>query len=638
MTDDVDVEELEGALWRLVTSLGGSPTIDEVAGSLALEGGPVTGGTFADLALLPSGADTVTVVERPVLGRGPEVRHVALAEAVPACEAVRTGLPVLLGSRPEIGRRFPGVLDDIVAAGFSAWAAVPLHGTSGDVLGSVDIGWALPQRFEAGQLRRLDLVAQLVAMTVERAQAVASERGTGRRGDGPARRPASADSGAGSQPSRLPTEVAERLVGSADRTEVLQRLSRLLVPRMADWCTVIVPEGEALVRVAARHVDPAREALAQRLVGSYPHPFSGPSPGVVVYRTGAPLRLAHLVEDINRNLDDSTASNAYGRTLRLLGDGPGLITPVAVDGEVQAVVTLTRRAGDGYSDEDVAVMADVASQVAVALVSADQVLHQHQTARALQAAVLPTTLPSRDGITMAARYRPASHGGQVGGDWYDAFELVDGRIALVIGDVAGHGIGAAALTAQMRNVLRANLFSGVGPLESLCSLSHLIAAQEPDAMATIACAELDPSTGAVTWASAGHPAPIIVSSSGHAEYLTGLPVPPVGCIPAALAGDRREHRARLDPGSRLVLFTDGLYERRNVDLDIGLAHLMILAEQSIGLPDPGAVCDVILDGVLTGADEDDACLLVAQRDPSPRHWREGSGMGAAPSPAGSGPG
>jgi len=610
--DEVEVEELEGALWRLTTSLDGSVTIADVAGSLALEGGPVTGGTFSDLALLRPGANEVDIVDRPVPGRGLAApRAVPLAAAVPACEALRSGLPVLLGSPDEIGRRFPDLLGDLVAAGFSARAAVPLHGTSGDVLGAVDIGWALPQRFDARQLRRLDLVAQLVALAVERSRAVAPDRGVVRRPP----EPPDAHRVADSQQSRLLTEVAQRLAGAGDRTEVLKRLTHLLVPRMADWCTVIVPDSEALVRVAARHIDPPRDALVQRLVGSYPHAYSGPSPGATVYRRAAPLRLDHLVEDINRDLDDSTASTAYGRTLRLLGDGAGLITPVAADGTVHAVVTMVRRNG-GYSDEDVAVMTDVASHVAVALTSADQVLNQHETAHALQAAVLPATLPTVPGLRLAGRYRPASDGGQIGGDWYDAVELENGRIALVVGDVAGHGIGAAALTAQMRNVLRAHLFSGVGPLQSLSRLSHFVVTQEPDAMATIACAELDPATGTVTWASAGHPAPIVVSSSGRAVHLAGRPVPPVGCIPPAPPDGPREHCITLDPGDRLLLFTDGLYERRNVDLDIGLAHLMILAEQSSGLPDPGDAGDLILDGVLTGADEDDACLLVAQRDPS----------------------
>ncbi|MGD0394558.1 MAG: SpoIIE family protein phosphatase, partial [Acidimicrobiales bacterium] len=689
MTDDdsVELEEREDALWRLASSLAGSVTLRDVAQSLVNEAGRAAGGTFANLALLVSGAGAVKVLHQSSSETGPAgTREFDLEATVPACDAIRTGLPVLLGSIDEIGKRYPGVLTEITAAGLSARATLPLHAAHGGILGAIGIGWQLPQNFDVPQLRRLDLVAQLVALAVERAQMVqpgqrAEELGraletmphaffsvgsdfciaqvnsegarllhstqeelkgknlldfpetAGRAFEAhyrkamsmeqpvvfeeyhqpmdtwfevhawPARRGlniyfsdvsnrhdlerhgAFADIGPNADINRLRilTVVAEHLVGSADRTEVLQRLTQVLVPDMADWCTIVTPADEALVRVAARHVDPPLDDLAQRLVGSYPHEYSGPSPGVVVYKSAEPLRMARLVEEIIRDLDDSIASTAYGRTLLLLGDGPGLITPVIVDGDVQAVITMIRRTGDGFSDEDVAVMTEVASHVAVALVSADHVQNQHETARALQAAALPSSLPESANLQMAAGYRPASDGGQVGGDWYDAFELETGRIAIVVGDVAGHGIGAAALTAQMRNVLRANLFSGVGPLRSLSKLSHLMATQEPDALATIVCAEVDPVTGDVTWASAGHPAPIVVSRPGVSAYLPGRPALPIGCTNPSPSEETREHRLTLERGSRLFLFTDGLYERRRVDLDIGLAHLMILAEQSLSL-------------------------------------------------------
>ena len=719
MTDNegVGLGEREDAVWRLATSLAGSVTLREVAESLVLEGGPATGGAFANLALLDPGSSRVTVFHTaPTAGHPALTRELDLAEDLPACEAIRSGLPVLLGSIDEVRARYPDVLQEITAAGLSARASLPLPSAVGGMLGAIGIGWHLPQEFQAHKLRRLDLVAHLAALAVERAQVLEAGRqgsqwaraletmpnpffslgedlcitevnaegarllhlsreelkgkklpdfpvvaGAGfeahchralstgepvvfeefhaplgtrfevhawpvggglniqlsdvghRHGLEPP--PSSADAAPGAVTSgfRLITVVAERLVGSAHRTEVFERLTQVLVPALADWCTIVVPEDEGLHRVAARHADPPRDDLAQRLVGSYPHRYSGPSPGVVVYRSGEPMRMAHLVEGITRDLDGSIADTAYGRTLRLLGDGPGLITPVLVGGEVQGVITLVRRSADAYTDEDVAVMVEVASHVAVALVSADHVQNQHQTARALQAAALPGALPSSEGLSLGAGYRPASHGGPVGGDWYDAFELDTGRIALAVGDVAGHGIGAASLTVQMRNALRAHLFSGIGPLESLSQLSHLIATQEPGALATIVCAEVDPATGQVTWASAGHPAPIVVHRTGHSVYLTGRPVLPVGCIGPSPSGDRRQHHLVLEPGARLLMFTDGLFERRQVDLDIGLAHLMILAEHSLNSPTPGRACDFILDGMLSGPMRDDACLLVAQR-------------------------
>jgi serine phosphatase RsbU (regulator of sigma subunit) len=616
MTDgeDVEVEEREDALWRLATSLAGSVTLHDVAEALVREGGGAAGGTFANLALLTPGSDLVRMLHHSSSGRGPSgQREVSIEADVPACEAIRNGLPVLLGSIDEIHRRYPDILGEITAAGLSARASVPLHAATGEMLGAIGIGWHLPQDFDAQQLRRLDLVAQLAALAVERSQ-IAESSDAGHR-HALERSPSSthADPQADINRLRLVTVIAERLVGSADRNEVFQRLTQVLVPAMADWCTICIPGDEELVRVAARHTERPLDDLVRRLVGSYPHRYSGPSPGVVVYRSGEPLRMDHLVEEINKDLDDSIASTAYGRTLRLLGDGFGLITPVLVDGEVQAVVTMTRRAGDGFSDEELAVLVEVASHVSVALVSAQHVENQHETALALQAAALPSSLPNSEQLHIAAAYRPASDGGQIGGDWYDSFELETGRIALVVGDVAGHGIGAAALTAQMRNVLRAHLFSGMGPLESLARLSHLIVRQEPDALATIVCAELDPATGRVTWASAGHPAPIVVSHPGHSVQLTGRPVPPIGCSIPSGSEEEREHHFTLERGARLIMFTDGLYERRRVDLDIGLAHLMILAELSVDRPHLGEACEFMLDGLLSGADEDDACLLVVHR-------------------------
>jgi serine phosphatase RsbU (regulator of sigma subunit) len=151
----------------------------------------------------------------------------------------------------------------------------------------------------------------------------------------------------------------------------------------------------------------------------------------------------------------------------------------------------------------------------------------------------------------------------------------------------------------------------LGPLESLVRLSRLIATQEPGALATIICAEIDPATGDVTWASAGHPAPILVSDDGTSAYLAGDPIPPIGCPDSAASPAAAEHRVSVSPGGRLMLFTDGLFERRHVALDIGLAHLMIFAEQTFALPDPTAACDDILQGMLAETHDDDVCLLIA---------------------------
>jgi serine phosphatase RsbU (regulator of sigma subunit) len=384
---------------------------------------------------------------------------------------------------------------------------------------------------------------------------------------------------------------------------------------MADWSPVVAPSGEELIRLAAHHRDPILNTLAQRLVGGYPHSFTAPSPGVVVYRSGQPLRLPHLAEQIVNDLDSSGASAAYGRTLQLLGNGPGLIMPIISQGVVVAALTMARRGGEHFSDEDVTTMGEALAHVADLL---EGVLHletQRETAGALQAAALPKTLPASPSLHLAAGYRAASEGTQVGGDWYDAFELQSGHIALVVGDAAGHGLQAAALMAQIRNALRAHLFDSLGPSESLAKLSSFVATQEPDAFATIICVEINPLSGEGVWASAGHPAPIVLGHDGTSRHLSGKPAPPIGCCDLPVSARPIEHALALRPGDRLVMFTDGLFERRGIDLDIGLTHLMITTEQTLGNADAASACDFILREMLAGAHDDDVCLLIADFTP-----------------------
>jgi PAS domain S-box-containing protein len=679
-----------------------------VAAALAAEGGAAAAGSFANMAVVERHTGMVRVVfgvTHP--GGTPAAKTFGLEASVPACDAIRGGLPVLLGSRQEILRRYPAVAAEISRAGLEARASLPLHSASGETLGAVGFGWSEPQEFSVAQLRRLDLIAQLAGLALDRAidagtraletmpsaflsmdpelrftyvnprgerllgmsreelvgrslfeafpraeggtfaahyhralerrESVTFEAFYGsaeswfevtawpdpfglnvsfanidhrRRADEQRDAALSEAEQANARLSFL-TEVSTRLAGANSRAEVFERLVRAVVPAMGRWCTLVVPEGETLVRVAAKHDDPALDALAQRLVGTYSHPFDGPSPGVTVYQSGETMRLDHLARDIARDLDDSAASAAYGRTLLLLGDGPGLIVPVRArrGDQVIAVLTLTRDLP--FTDADVAVMEEVAVRAAGSLDDALHVENQRETASALQAAALPKSLPTGERLALAAGYRAASEGSQVGGDWYDAFELQNGRVALVVGDVAGHGLQAAAVMAQMRNALRANLFASFGPLDSIDRLTRLLATQEPDAFATVVCLEVDPVTGEATWASAGHPAPVLVRADGSSVYLRGQPRPPIGLEGPGGPG---EHRLVLRPGERLLLYTDGLVERRGVDPDIGIAHLMILAEQTHGLSAQES-CEAILFDMLAVSHEDDVCLLVADLEP-----------------------
>ena len=594
-----------------------------------------------------------------------------------------------------------------------------MHSATGSTLGAIGFGWAGPQEFSAVQLRRLDLIAQLVGLALERAIEQQAELGQGDQlpsvletmpnaffsldasltitsvnaeAERLLRKPRNEvlgsnflsafpeTAGAGfdrrfrhaiesgqsvvfeeffapfdrwfevhAWPDRdglnvyfsdvserrntefaqsvaldearqaqarltFVADVSTRLHGAVTPAELYERLSRTIIAYTADWCTVVVPSGDELIRVAAAHRDPTLDGLAKRLVGGYSHPFSGPSPGVVVYRSGEPLRLRHLAQQIVTDLDDSFASAAYGRTLRLLGDGPGLIMPIFFNGDVAAVLTMVRIGGEPFSDADIAAMTQVTATVADLLDDALHLETQRETASALQAAALPRTLPTSDRLALAAGYRAASGGIQIGGDWYDAFELQSGHFALVVGDAAGHGLQAAALMTQMRNALRAHLFDSFGPSESIAKLSSFIATQEPEAFATLICVEIDPTSGEGIWASAGHPAPILLNRQGVSVHLRGKPAPPIGSADSQSPNRPVEHPIALKAGDRLAMFTDGLFERRGVDLEIGLTHLMITVEQTRGM-DVAAACESILREMLLGSHDDDVCLLIADFNP-----------------------
>ena len=194
---------------------------------------------------------------------------------------------------------------------------------------------------------------------------------------------------------------------------------------------------------------------------------------------------------------------------------------------------------------------------------------EHTIAETLQRSLLPERLPRIEGLEIAARYLPAGHGAAVGGDWYDALERADGRVALVVGDVVGHGLRAAAIMGQLRNAFRAYGLAEASPAEVMARVNRLVISGEEEAMATVLYLVLDRETGDVSFASAGHPPPLVLSSEG-AEFLEGGRAVPVG---AAEPGVFREATAVLPPGASLLLYTDGLVERRDTPLEQRLGEL-----------------------------------------------------------------
>ncbi|WP_296603482.1 SpoIIE family protein phosphatase [Nocardioides sp.] len=227
-------------------------------------------------------------------------------------------------------------------------------------------------------------------------------------------------------------------------------------------------------------------------------------------------------------------------------------------------------------------------------------------AESLQRSVVLDRPPAVDGIELAARYQPATTY-QLGGDWWDAFVLPDGRIALAVGDVAGHGVSAASAMTQLRTALRAYLFEGHGPAACLDQLDRLMDGLLDQRIATAAVAILDPGTGRVSIASAGHPPPILLDDDGVTELdVMSRPLLGVGW------GTSTTTEVVLGASSTLVMYTDGLVEERGVDLDERVVALRELARRT---HHPDGDLDRWLEGLLAvqGPEPDDDTTLLAVR-------------------------
>ena len=225
-------------------------------------------------------------------------------------------------------------------------------------------------------------------------------------------------------------------------------------------------------------------------------------------------------------------------------------------------------------------------------------------AETLQRALLPEQLPELDGVRLTAHFEPAA--GHVGGDWYDAVRLESGELALAIGDVAGKGIPAAALMGELRGGLRAGVLGGGEPHETLRLLNRL--ADRAGHMATAVIVVLDPTTGALRHASAGHPPPAVIDPGGEVRFLTDGASTPLLAYDAQ-AGSGTAH---LPPGGRVVLYTDGLVERRGEPIDESLGRLAAACAGAGELDGLGAHLLRALRPPQDGL-RDDIAILAAQR-------------------------
>jgi PAS domain S-box-containing protein len=285
-----------------------------------------------------------------------------------------------------------------------------------------------------------------------------------------------------------------------------------------------------------------------------------------------------------------------------------MASPLTVKGRMAGVVEIGSRKQRRFTPEEESLLVLMADRAGLAIEHARAYEREVGTVEMLQRSLLPDRLPLLPGVKIAARYLPG--GADVGGDWYDAIPLSDGRVGLAMGDVVGHGLGAASLMGQLRHAARAYALEGHPPTAVLDRLDRLVRSLEGAQMATLLYVVADADLRTVRFASAGHVPPLVVGPGGRAHFLEGAPNPPLGVFESAA---HEELTFELEPGSTIVLYTDGLVEERGVSIDAGLEALRRAAEQP---GDPEELCDHLVDSMLAiHPAHDDIAVLALQQLP-----------------------
>jgi serine phosphatase RsbU (regulator of sigma subunit) len=280
--------------------------------------------------------------------------------------------------------------------------------------------------------------------------------------------------------------------------------------------------------------------------------------------------------------------------------------PLLSGGAVLGVLHVGRLTGQPFDARDTELMEMVAERVTGAL-QARLLAAERAAASVLERTLVPGALRPVPGFEVATRYVTASTGRGAGGDWYDAFRLPSGEVWITAGDVAGHGLSAAAVMARLRTTIRAFAFDGAPPHEALRLTDRTIQYFEPDVMATAACVSIFPASNEMWISSAGHPPPVTAVPGEPPQPLAVDSGPPLGAVPNS---PRAVTVVPFPAAATLVLYTDGLIERRGEAIDTGLERLL----QSITSDSPEVICrNVMFRLVGDKLPDDDVALIVVRR-------------------------
>jgi serine phosphatase RsbU (regulator of sigma subunit)/anti-sigma regulatory factor (Ser/Thr protein kinase) len=498
-----------------------------------------------------------------------------VSEDVPLAAAVRAREPVWALTEDTL-RPFAPLLE--ASGEHRAWIALPLYAGS-DMRGALQLAFREARELGDEDREWLQALASQCAQAFERSRLFDEERRLRRR-------------------SELLQNMTASLSGSVTQLDVaMVALSETVsaVDANAGAFAVVVDERmrlTPLTKTGYRDVD-VEPWLDVRL--------DAPNPATRAVRR----RVSRMYESLDDIADDfPEVVESMART----GHQSFLFVPLVVGGNANGVLVTSWTEPNTLTDEERSFVQTLASQAAQAFERARQFESERTIAETLQRSVLPVSLPQVAGLRIAARYLPGTEEVDVGGDWFDAVSLPNGRIGLVVGDVVGKGVQSAATMAQLRNALRAFALDQMKPSSTITRLNRLAYGVSESAFATLVYAVIDPAARVCRFTSAGHPPPLAVYPDRTAEFLDGGRGLPLGAAPdTSYVQDVIE----LPVGTTLVLYTDGLIERRDQTIDDGLAQLRAAALEASG--DPERLLEHVLDSLVGAADRRDDIALLAVR-------------------------
>lgn len=594
---EIDAVGRDASLARLQqvsAALSRAVSVEAVADSVAREGAAAAGAVAGFVALVDETDEELVATsafgytEREL----EPYRRRRLEPGRPATVALASGEPVFVESPARRRELFGGQ-----PASHPAFAIVPLF-LRDERRGVLVFGFPRAREFTVEERAYIEAIGRLSSQALDRAVLYQSEQRS-------------------RVALRVLLEASERLGALDDPDRMIESVARLAASRLGRWAVVdlVDPRTRECRRAAVTHADESRSPELERVLGS----CADDAAVLKVLETGEPLVVGPgwARDEVGGPGDGSPMSRFAWRST--------VLAPMSAGGRTIGVLSVGSDREEQPEPSDVELVEDVARRMASAVQRAtvareareaeeqwyrQRLAAEHQVVELLQRSILPDVLPEVDGVEVAAAYRPVEPDVEIGGDWYDLVPVSEGRLLVVVGDVAGHGLPAAALMGRVRNATRAYAIEDPDPASVLERLDRLVTLLEPGDMVTAVAALHDPRSDEVRIARAGHLPPILVAPAGG--RVVDVPGgPPLGVE----AADLPVAAVPLPAGAALLLYTDGLVERRGTPIDEAVQQL---AERvgSLDTGDLGALCSRLAGEVPEiGGRRDDVCVVAVRRRP-----------------------